>query len=339
MESCWNYTIRKCSALSPSKARKKAREVIGGVDASGANPAVEKRQQREALQTRNPTLSDLFDIFAGSYANSANLSERYLAESRRHFSAIGPVLGDVEAAKLSTAEIVDTLSQWAHSAHNYNRARALISKLMSIAVERDIRPDNPCRKIKQMRENRRERFLSDDEWTRLDRALTTRSEAAASWAKNKRTSRTNPRDQTSDVIRLLMLTGARSGETFKATWPEFDLDRGTWSKPSHHTKTKKSHVVRLSSEAIRLLKDIRCAQGNSCLHVFPNDHAALDALSGVNLDEAEVISTMGMLIAVHGIEVHKCPHEMDIPKGATMTSLPALWRRNRSGGRLHKGGG
>lgn len=42
-----------------------------------------------------------------------------------------------------------------------------------------------------------------------------------------------------------MLTGSREGEVLKATWEEFDLQRGVWTKPFHNTKqTKDKHIIK-----------------------------------------------------------------------------------------------
>jgi integrase len=41
-----------------------------------------------------------------------------------------------------------------------------------------------------------------------------------------------------NAVRLQLLTGARMGEVLKAERNDFDLDRGVWTKPSHHTKQK-----------------------------------------------------------------------------------------------------
>ena len=63
--------------------------------------------------------------------------------------------------------------------------------------------------------------------------------------------------QAADIIRLLMLTGARKGEVLSARWAQFDLDAGVWIKPSSHTKSKKEHRVPLSAPARQLLSEIR----------------------------------------------------------------------------------
>jgi integrase len=60
-----------------------------------------------------------------------------------------------------------------------------------------------------------------------------------------------------DALLLLMLTGSREGEVLKAEWEEFDLERGVWTKPSHHTKQKKDEHVPLSGPALKLLESMQ----------------------------------------------------------------------------------
>jgi integrase len=59
-----------------------------------------------------------------------------------------------------------------------------------------------------------------------------------------------------NALRLLLLTGSRASEVLKATWEEFDLQRGVWTKPSHHTKQKKQEHMPLSAPARKLLESI-----------------------------------------------------------------------------------
>jgi integrase len=50
-----------------------------------------------------------------------------------------------------------------------------------------------------------------------------------------------------------MLTGARRGETLTARWRDFDPTAGVWSKPSAHTKQKRTHRIPLSAAARAML--------------------------------------------------------------------------------------
>ncbi len=56
-----------------------------------------------------------------------------------------------------------------------------------------------------------------------------------------------------NAIRLLILTGSRTGEMLKATWDQFDLKAGVWTKPAHTTKQRKLAHHPLSSQARDIL--------------------------------------------------------------------------------------
>ena len=65
--------------------------------------------------------------------------------------------------------------------------------------------------------------------------------------------------ESANAIMLALLTGARRTELLKATWDQFDLKAGIWTKPSSHTKQKRIHRVPLTPHAHELL--VAMAQG------------------------------------------------------------------------------
>lgn len=59
-----------------------------------------------------------------------------------------------------------------------------------------------------------------------------------------------------NCLKLLILTGVRSGEARGASWQEFDLERALWTIPEPRTKTGKELVIPLSRQAKSLLEII-----------------------------------------------------------------------------------
>ena len=51
------------------------------------------------------------------------------------------------------------------------------------------------------------------------------------------------------------------------TLDQIDFEKGTWTKPSSHTKQKKKHHVPLSAPALQLLAKMR--DGSNSDYVFP----------------------------------------------------------------------
>ena len=88
-----------------------------------------------------------------------------------------------------------------------------------------LRPDgsNPCLHVKRYKEEKRERFLNAEEFTRLGRVL---DEILADGSETH---------SAVAAIRLLMLTGCRLSEIQKLGWEHVDLDAGELRLPD--TKT------------------------------------------------------------------------------------------------------
>jgi integrase len=78
--------------------------------------------------------------------------------------------------------------------YHANRVLALLSKMFSQAIRWGWRADNPTKGIERNQEHKRQRYLSADELGRLTLALAEHDD-----------------QQAANIIRLLLLTGARRG--------------------------------------------------------------------------------------------------------------------------------
>jgi integrase len=63
-----------------------------------------------------------------------------------------------------------------------------------------------------------------------------------------------PPNVSRDAMRLLIYTAVRSNEVRNAVWPEFDLDKETWTIPAERMKTRVAHAIPLSAPAVALLQ-------------------------------------------------------------------------------------
>ena len=121
-----------------------------------------------------------------------------------------------------------------------NRVLALTSKVFSVAVERDWRPDNPCRGIAHPgKEQKRDRVLSDDEVRTLWNAL----EAEDPFFRA--------------LFQLRFLTAARGGEIRHMRWKDVNLTTGWWIIPSESSKNDLPHHVPLNDTALHLLNNLK----------------------------------------------------------------------------------
>jgi integrase len=178
-----------------------------------------------------------------------------------------PVLGKRLVKEIDAADVVALHRAIGKRAPaRANRVLAVLSHLMGFAERAHVlesgeriealrpRYSNPCRDAPRSPEEPRQRYLSPAELSALAAALSARPE----------------RDRVSvALVRFLLLTGARFGEAATATWDQFDLDRGVWTKPSAHTKQKRAHRVPLSAPALALLHELRAESTGDCLFPGP----------------------------------------------------------------------
>lgn len=76
------------------------------------------------------------------------------------------------------------------------------------------------------------------------------------------------------VVRLAMTfqsyTFVRPGELRHAEWKEFDLDRFEWRIPAQKMKNKKPHLVPLSTQAVKILREMEPITGHG-RYIFPSN--------------------------------------------------------------------
>jgi integrase len=130
----------------------------------------------------------------------------------------------------------------------------LLSAIFSFAVQRGLRPDNPCVGVRRYRPGKSERFLTTAEQVRLGEALTA-AECAG----------TNP--NAIAVIRVLALTGARVGEILSLRWREVDFERTCLRLGDSKTGAK---VIPLGAAAMQVIAAQQRREGSE--YVFPGAH-------------------------------------------------------------------
>ncbi len=240
-------TIGDCADWPASKARDYAKDLRAEID-KGADPVQERQDKRGA-----PTVNSLADRFEVDHV--PELRQKSQDEYRDILKRfIRPNLGSKQVALVTQAD-VKALHHEIKEAHPYqaNRVLAVLSKMMTVAIEAKDRADNPCKGVKRAPEHRRERFLSPAEIARLGDALAAHPEKASVRA-----------------IRLLLLSGARRGEVLGATWEQFDLEGSVWNKPHSNTKQKKDHRLVLSAPAVQLLSEMKEEAKPAERHLFPS---------------------------------------------------------------------
>ena len=225
-----------------SAAREAARKLKIERD-GGADPMGELHSLRRA-----PTVAELADAFERDHLPTLRPSTRrdYAGIIRLY---IRPTFGVLKLPDLDKGAISD-LHRKVAAQHPYraNRLVSVLQSMLAFAIKRrDLTGENVAYGIDRAAEHPRQRYLSEDEIARFVAVLDA-----------------HPERVSVNAIKLLLLTGARRSEVLGATWDQFDLASGTWTKPHTSTKQKSEHRVPLSPQAVALLAGMRREADPAC---------------------------------------------------------------------------
>ena len=193
----------------------------------------------------------------------AELAERYLREhvavrckpntAKAYRNAIAkhllPALGGVPVAALGREEVAEMHYRLRKTPAAANEALTALSRILNRAEAWGLLPagGNPCRFVPRYRTRRLERFLTEEEFRRLGGALDALQSEGRVPA------------HAAAAIRLLMLTGCRSGEIMALKWEDVHLEAAELRLRDSKTGPR---VVPLSPAAVRVLEGLPRAAGN-----------------------------------------------------------------------------
>lgn len=295
----WMTIGRHGAPWTPESARKEAYRLLGQI-AGGQEPHL----RRQDL-TDKPTLAEAAQRFLdehgtrlkpGSFVKYKYLIERYIV----------PELGDRLIERIARPDVLKLHAAMAKKPPLANYAVSVLSKIMSWAEEHALRPaqSNPCFKVKKFRENKRQRYLSNEEYVRLGELL----------FRIERIDAEN--EMIVAALRLLMLTGARVGEILSLRWSSVDLQRGLLLLPDSKTGQK---VIRLNPQAMHLLAHVQRQPDNP--HVIvgrrPGEHL-------VNLQKPW--RRIRAEIGLDDVRIHDLRHSYASVAAAARGSLPMIGR-------------
>ena len=161
-----------------------------------------------------------------------------------------PVLGAMPLAEVGPKEVAALHHRMRDMPSMANRAVWVLSRLFVLAETWEMVPPggNPCRHVRYYREKSRERFLTPEEFRRLGAAL-------------RRFEARGP-TQASAVaaLRLLMLTGCRTGEILTLRWDDVDRTAGVLRLRDGKTGPR---MVPLTGPVLAVLDGIERMEGVS----------------------------------------------------------------------------
>jgi integrase len=289
-------TIGSFPDWSTTAAREEAKRLKREVD-GGADPIGEHQAERAAA-----TVADLCARFIEDYLPRKRPWTQF-GYRQQITTDILPKLGMMKVAAVSVADIDAFHRQISKRAPTHaNRVLAVLSKMFSLAIRWGLRSDNPCKGIERNQEQKRHRYLTGPELARLATALDELRDQGAA-----------------NAVRLLLLTGARRGETLAAKWADIDLEAKVWTKPGATTKQKTLHRIPLSDAACRLLAEMREQAGDDATWLFPapkND--------GHRTDIREAWDALRKSAKIPDVRTHDLRHSYASILASSGLSLPVI---------------
>lgn len=232
--------------ITTEQARDKAAQLSLEVR-SGLDPSAEAKQSKA-----KPTMANLTNEYIELHAKVNKRTKSFQEDERMIASFIIPKLGTMKVENVTSNDLQKLHRDLQDKPYAANRVRALLSKMFSLAIQWRWIVANPILGVGKYQEQKRDRWLDDEEMAKLWEVLD-------KYAFH----------QTSFVFKLLLLTGARRGEVLNATWDQFDLRKGVWNKPAHLTKQNKNEHIPLSSNTMEVLQELKQRYPSESPFLFP----------------------------------------------------------------------
>ena len=270
-------TLGEHGVITVDQARARAISLKGKIQ-DGLKPSA-LRAAQETEQQRGIPLSALIErwLAEGAAAAPTKRASSWEADTRKLRLHIIPLLGKKEISQVTRADIEDAqhqiaLGATARDVRTKTRGRSIVkggpgiarssvqslSACFSWAVDREILEENPCLRVKKTKSRKLERCLSEDEAARLYKTLSAMETEG----------RLGP--DYADIIRLLMLTGARKSEIKDLQWREVDDSRRLIRLTRERSKTGEK-AIPLNEASIDILRRRKSTPGKTLgLHVFPS---------------------------------------------------------------------
>ncbi len=293
--------------FTPDEARERARLMLAEA-AKGGDPQDVKMGHR-----REMTVADLCELYMAEGTALKKPSTLQIDRIRidRH---IKPRIGRMKLSDVKRADIQrlmidigagktrdDATPHTRGGKHAAARTVGLLGGIFTFAMDRDLIDVHPTRGVKRYRDNRRERYLSPKEMARLGDVLNQMERDGG-----------DPRHI--NIIRLLLLTGARKNEIAHLRWSEVDLERGLLRLKDSKTGPKS---IRLGAPAVRLFAGLL---ENESAYVFPDRRNPKRPVA--NLDWAWV--TIRARAGMEDVRIHDLRHSFASAGLAGGEGLPLI---------------
>ncbi|WGE49190.1 tyrosine-type recombinase/integrase [Actinobacillus equuli] len=242
--------------ISLQQARKQRDECLSLL-AVNADP-LEHRQQveREEQAKRENTLLKMVELWHNKRLDDVKHGDIQAETLRKNKLILDrhilPALGHLAITEISPRIVIDALEPAKERGlgDTLKRAIRLLNEVLNFAVNADLIEFNKCLKVS-------EHFSTPkavNNPTIPPKELPAFLEALRDG---------NLSLQTKLLIKWQLLTITRPKEASEALWSEIDWEAKTWTLPAEKMKMKRSHVIPLSNQSLRILEKMRKITGNS----------------------------------------------------------------------------
>jgi integrase len=233
-------TLGRYPALKLADARANARTELEAAQ-EGKQLGATKIERKEAqLSDSRNTFGAVLGEFLQKYRTrwKSRPRDRTLDEIRRALTySPFDAWQDRPLAQITRRDVMDALDVVTDrgAERMANADLRYLKMLFGWALDRDIIDTDPTNRIKPPgREQSRERVLEKEELRRIWESSGTGVFA--------------------DILKVLMLTGQRVGETTQAQWGDIDWEGALWRIPGSRTKNRRDHLVPLAAPVLGTLR-------------------------------------------------------------------------------------
>jgi integrase len=194
-----------------------------------ARAKVAEGTYRHQARRKNPTLAE----YMREYLDRNRHRLRSISTVERHARTWERTFGERMLREIDTRDVERFVGQRATqvSGASVNRELALLKAVYNAAIRDGLAFLNPVKPIKFFREQARVRFLSEEEETRLRKAI-----GEEGWP----------------LVEFAIHTGMRQGEQFRLRWSDVDLGNRVLTVPL--SKSGRSRHVYLNDRALGILQ-------------------------------------------------------------------------------------
>ncbi len=229
-------------------------EAVGLVD-RGIDPRLHIRAEK-AEREAELTMNRLVERWCSHREQAGELKPRTIKDDRwRWGKYLEPTLGNLKITEINRRVLAAALdAARKHSRDETRKSLNMLNGCLDYALSRQLVEENPARLLKPKDfaatpSKPRDRWLSIPELHQLWQYLDSDQHQTTLHIIN--------------LIKLIILTGARRGELAGMVWEELDLKAGLWTLPAERAKNGQRHVFYLHPLSIELLKELQPLTGHS----------------------------------------------------------------------------